>query len=108
MVIFLLALTGLPPTGGFFGKIYLFAAAVETGWLWVAVVGVVTSAISLFYYIGIVVQMYFKDSTEETPSALHAPGLVGAIAVCAAITVLLGILPGSLVEFAKRSLVGLL
>jgi len=108
MLVFMLALTGLPPTGGFFGKIYLFAAAVESGWLWVAVVGVVTSAISLFYYIGIVVQMYFKDSEEGTPSALHAPGLVSAIAVCAVITGLLGIFPGPLVEFAKRSLVGLL
>ena len=108
MLLFMLALTGLPPTGGFFGKIYLFAAAVESGWLWVAVVGVVTSAISLFYYIGIVVQMYFKDSEEGTPPALHAPGLVSAIAVCAVITVLLGILPGPLVELAKRSLDGLL
>ena len=108
MLIFMLALTGIPPTGGFFGKIYLFAAAVESGWLWVAVVGVATSAISLFYYIGIAVQMYLKDSADETPSPLHAPGLVAAIAVCAVVTVLLGILPGPLVEFAKRSLVGLL
>ncbi len=108
MLLFMLALTGIPPTGGFFGKIYLFAAAVESGWLWVAVVGVVTSAISLFYYIGIVVQMYLKDSEEGTPSALHAPGLAGTIALCAVITVLLGIFPGPLVEFAKRSLVGLL
>ena len=108
MLLFMLALTGIPPTGGFFGKIYLFAAAVESGWLWVAVVGVLTSAVSLFYYIGIGVQMYLKESDDDTPSALHAPGLVGAIAVCALITVLLGLLPGPLVEFAKNSLAGLL
>ncbi|MFQ5528095.1 MAG: NADH-quinone oxidoreductase subunit N [Thermoanaerobaculia bacterium] len=108
MLVFMLALTGIPPTGGFFGKIYLFAAAVESGWIWVAVVGVLTSAISLFYYIGIGVQMYLKESKDDTPSALHAPGLVGTIAVCALVTVLLGILPEPLVQFAKNSLVGLL
>jgi len=108
MLVFMLALTGIPPTGGFFGKIYLFAAAVESGWLWVAVVGVVTSAISLFYYLGIAVQMYLKDSTDSSPSALYAPGLIGTIAVCALVTVLLGLFPGPLVEFAKNSLTGLL
>lgn len=108
MLLFMLALTGIPPTGGFFGKIYLFAAAVESGWIWVAVVGVITSAISLFYYIGIGVQMYLKEAGDDTPSALHAPGLVGAIAVCALVTLLLGILPEPLVQFAKNSLAGLL
>lgn len=108
MLLFMLALTGIPPTGGFFGKIYLFAAAVESGWIWVAVVGVLTSALSLFYYLGIAVQMYLKEARDETPSALHAPGLVGAIVVCAVVTVFLGILPGPLVSFAKSSLAGLL
>ena len=107
MLIFMLALTGIPPTGGFFGKIYLFAAAVESGWIWVAVVGVVTSAISLYYYLGIVVQMYLKDPSDDTPLPLAAPGLSGTIAVCAIVTVLLGIFPTSLVEFARNSLIAL-
>jgi NADH-quinone oxidoreductase subunit N len=107
MLIFMLALTGIPPTGGFFGKIYLFAAAVESGWIWVAVVGVITSAISLYYYLGIVVQMYLKESDDETPVPLSAPGLSGTIAVCAIVTVLLGLLPETLVEFAKASLIAL-
>jgi NADH-quinone oxidoreductase subunit N len=107
MLVFMLALTGIPPTGGFFGKIYLFAAAVESGWIWVAVVGVVTSAISLYYYLGIVVQMYLKDAEDDTPLPLAAPGLSGTVALCAIVTVLLGLLPGSLVEFAKSSLIGL-
>ena len=102
-----LALTGIPPTGGFFGKIYLFAAAIEAGWIWVAVVGVVTSAISLYYYLGIVVQMYLKDPSEETPLPLAAPGLSGTVALCAIVTVLLGLLPESLVQFAKNSLIAL-
>ncbi len=107
MLIFMLALTGIPPTGGFFGKIYLFAAAVNTGWVWVAVIGVLTSAISLYYYMGIAVQMYLKESEETTPAPLRSPALVGTVAVCAVVTVLLGILPGPFVEFAKGSLLPL-
>ena len=104
MLIFLLALTGIPQTGGFFGKVYLFAAAVEAGWTWVAVVGVLTSAISLYYYMGIVVQMYLKDSEENTPVPLRAPVLGATLVFCAVATVILGIFPGFFVEFAKSSI----
>ena len=107
MLLFMLALTGIPPTGGFFGKVYLFAAAVEAGWTWVAVVGVLTSALSLYYYWGIVVQMYLKESDDTTPVPLQAPALVAAIGFCALATLLLGILPGPLVEIAKSSLLPL-
>ena len=107
MLLFMLALTGIPPTGGFFGKVYLFAAAVEAGWTWVAVVGVLASALSLYFYFGIVVQMYLKDSDDTTPRPLEAPGLVVVIGSCALVTLLLGILPGPLVEFAKSSLLAL-
>ncbi len=107
MLIFLLALTGIPPTGGFFGKVYLFAAAVESGWTWVALVGVLTSAISLYYYMGIAVYMYLKDSEATTPTPLQSPAVVGTITLCAVVTVLLGVLPGPLVEFAKASLLTL-
>ncbi len=103
MLIFMLALTGIPPTGGFFGKVYLFAAAVEAGWTWVAVVGVLTSAISLYYYMGIVVQMYLKDSEDDTPIPLRAPVLGATLVLCAVATVILGIFPGFFVEFAKSS-----
>ena len=104
MLVFLLALTGIPPTGGFFGKVYLFAAVVEAGWTWVAVVGVLTSAISLYYYMGIVVQMYLKDSEQDTPVPLRSPVLSTTLVVCAVVTVILGIFPGFFVEFAKSSI----
>jgi NADH-quinone oxidoreductase subunit N len=61
----------------------------------------------LYYYLGIVVQMYLKDAEDDTPLPLAAPGLSGTVALCAIVTVLLGLLPGSLVEFAKSSLIGL-
>ncbi len=107
MLVFLLALTGIPPTGGFFGKVYLFAAAVESGWTWVAVVGVVMSAVSLYYYMGIAVYMYLKDSEATTPAPVGSPALLAALGFCAAVTVLLGLLPGPLVEIAKASLLPL-
>jgi NADH-quinone oxidoreductase subunit N len=105
MLVFMLALTGIPPTGGFFGKVYLFAAAVEAGWTWVAVIGVLTSAVSLYYYMGVVVQMYFKDADDTTPMPLRAPVLVATLGLCAFVTVLLGLLPGSLVELARSSVI---
>jgi NADH-quinone oxidoreductase subunit N len=104
MLIFMLALTGIPPTGGFFGKVYLFAAAVQSGWTWVAVVGVLMSAVSLYYYMGIVVYMYLRDSEEDTPAPLPSRLLAGTIGLCALITVLLGLFPGPIVELAKASL----
>jgi NADH-quinone oxidoreductase subunit N len=107
MLVFLLALTGIPPTGGFFGKVYLFAAAIEAGWTWVAVVGVLTSAISLYYYMGVAVQMYLKDSEETTPVPMRAPALVAAIGFCAVVTVLLGLWPGAFVDLAKSSILPL-
>ncbi|HSK78152.1 MAG TPA: NADH-quinone oxidoreductase subunit N [Thermoanaerobaculia bacterium] len=107
MLLFLIALTGIPPTGGFVGKFYLFAAGIEAGWTWVAVVGVLTSAISLYYYFRIVVFMYLKDSDASTPVPLRAPALVGAIAFCALATLVMGILPGPFIELAKSSLLPL-
>jgi len=107
MLVFLLALTGIPPTGGFFGKVYLFAAAVQAGWTWVAVIGVLTSAISLYYYFRIVVYMYLRDSTQATPVPLRSPALVGAIAFCAIATLVLGLYPEPFIQLAKASLLPL-
>src|SRR4029079_7289222 len=101
------ALAGIPPAGGFVGKVYLFAAAIQSGWTWVAVIGVVTSAISLYYYAQIVVQMYLPDSEQNTPVPLRAPALVGVVGFCALATLALGILPGPFIELAKQSLLQL-
>ena len=103
MLFFLLALTGIPPTGGFVGKVYLFAAAVQAGWTWVAVIGVLTSAISLYYYFRLVVYMYLRDSSQATPVPLQARALVAVIAFCALATLVLGLLPGPFINFAQRS-----
>ena len=107
MLIFMLALTGIPPTGGFVGKFYLFAAAIQAGWTWVAVVGVLMSAVSLYYYFRIVMFMYQRDETATTPAPLREPALVGAIVLCCIATLLLGIYPGPFIEFAKSAVLTL-
>jgi len=107
MLLFMIALTGIPPTGGFVGKFYLFAAAIQGGWGWVAVIGVLTSAVSLYYYFRIVLYMYLADSDQTTPTPVRSPALVTAIAVCALATLALGLYPGPFIELAKRSLLPL-
>jgi len=103
MLVFMLALTGIPPTGGFVGKFYLFAAAIQAGWTWVAVVGVVTSAISLYYYFRIVVFMYQTEAGASTPAPAPARGVVVAIALCAAATLLLGLWPAPFIDWARAA-----
>jgi NADH-quinone oxidoreductase subunit N len=107
MLVFMLALTGIPPTGGFVGKFYLFAAAIQGGWTWVAIVGVLMSAVSLYYYFRIVMYMYQRNETATTPAPLREPALVGAIVICFIATLLLGIYPGPFIEFAKSALLPL-
>src|SRR5204862_4979684 len=66
MLIFLLSLAGIPPTAGFIGKYYLFAAAIETGHNTLAVVAVLNAAISIYFYLRIVVAMFMREATEKT------------------------------------------
>lgn len=107
MLLFMIALTGIPPTGGFVGKVYLFASAVEAGWAWVAVVGVVMSAVSLYYYFGVVVSMYLKEPTDTAPAPLPSRSIRFAVAFCALVTLAMGIYPGPFIDFAKTALLPL-
>jgi NADH-quinone oxidoreductase subunit N len=100
MTIFLLSLGGVPPTGGFFGKFYLFRAAMETPQLyWLVVVGVLNSIVSIYYYLRIVVAMYFRDSTRALSPTDGASMRLGILLTAIAV-VLLGVFPGTLVEWA--------
>jgi NADH-quinone oxidoreductase subunit N len=67
MALFMFAMAGIPPTAGFFAKYYVFNAAVERGITWLAVVGVLNSALSLYYYLRVVVYMYFRPAKQDTP-----------------------------------------
>ena len=102
MLLFMLSLGGIPPTAGFMGKFWLFSAAIEKGYVWLAVIGVLNSAISLYYYVRIVVFMYLKkETTGSEPVASPALTLTLAIAVVA--TLALGIYPRLLFEVAEAS-----
>ena len=101
MVIFLLSLGGIPPTAGFIGKYFLFAAAVQAGFGWLAIVAVLMSAVSMFFYLRIVVAMYMKEGSEAEV-AITAP-LKWVAAVSLAITLFVGIAPAPLVNQLTRS-----
>jgi NADH-quinone oxidoreductase subunit N len=102
MLLFMLSLGGIPPTAGFMGKFWLFSAAIEAGYVWLAVIGVLNSAISLYYYIRIVVFMYVKkETTGSEPTA--SPALAFTLAVAVIATIALGIYPRLLFEVAERS-----
>ena len=104
MVIFLVSLTGLPPTAGFIGKLYLFAALIDAKWLWLAIVGALNSVVSLYYYVRIVRNMFLRDSEGDTsPLAFSATQVVLLLALVVP-TLLFGIYFGPITDFANASL----
>ncbi len=102
MLLFMLALGGIPPTAGFMGKFWLFGAAIDAGYVGLAVIGVLNSAISLYYYVRVIVFMYLKKETiGSEPKTSGALALALGIAVVA--TIALGIYPRQLFEVAEAS-----
>lgn len=106
-VIFFLSLAGIPPTGGFVAKFYLFAAAIEAKFLWLAIIGVLNSAVSLYYYFKVVMLMFMTEAEGEIPLSL-SPALTLAIIIMVVATLLIGIYPGPFIEAAKASVLSLL
>jgi NADH-quinone oxidoreductase subunit N len=107
MTIFLLSLGGVPPTGGFFGKFYLFKAAMESPQLtWLVVVGVLNSVVSVYYYLRIVVAMYFKDAVRPLAPTDAASMRIGLLITAVAV-VLLGLFPGTFVDWAGPAIVAI-
>jgi len=104
MTVFLLSLGGFPPTAGFVAKWYVFGAAMETGHYWLAIVGVLSSVVAVFYYLRIVIGMYMTDERPE--GALpRLPGLAMAGLTLALAGVLyLGILPARAIDAARASI----
>lgn len=100
MGLFMLSLAGIPPMAGFFGKYYLFTAAIESGFTWLTIVAVISSIISVYFYIGLIVYMYFKDKEGE---ALQAKaGLAGITLAISGFGILFfGIFPDLLVQLSK-------
>jgi NADH-quinone oxidoreductase subunit N len=104
--VFLLSLIGVPLTGGFFGKFYIFKAALESHLVWLTVLGLLNSAVAAYYYLRIMVMMYMHEPSEAVQSAEPLPFGIGAALVLPALgTLLLGIFPTVLLEFAGKSAV---
>lgn len=106
MAVSLLSLAGLPPMAGFFAKFYLFAAAYQAGLVWLVVLGLINSAISLFYYVWVIRQMYLVAPSDEEP--VRFPATAFASLVVAVVAVLaLGIFSDPFVSFARLAVAGL-
>jgi NADH-quinone oxidoreductase subunit N len=108
LTIFLLSLIGIPMTGGFFAKFYVFSAAVKSNLIWLTIIGVVNSAIGAYYYLRIIVVMYMRESRKPVPVTPVPFGLGLALAISLAATLYLGILPNRVLQYAQQSARGLL
>ncbi len=110
MALFMFSLTGIPPLVGFWAKLYVFRAAVEANFSWLAVAGMVNSAVSAFYYLAVVVQMYMRPTstevqTEAVPLNLRGPVTI-TLTITAIVTVVLGVWPTPLVNLTSLGLFG--
>ena len=102
MLVFMLSLGGIPPTAGFMGKIWIFGAAIDQGFISLAIIGVVNSAISLFYYIRVVVFMWIKDEVMGSEITI-GPAMATALCITLVGTILFGIYPQPLFEQAQAA-----
>lgn len=104
MTVFMLSLTGIPPTLGLVGKFYLFRAVIAADMYWLAIIGVLTSLVSAFYYLRVVVIMYMHEGEPKTTSAPWLGLSWGAMAV---VTLVLSFVPASLFDWASRAVLKL-
>jgi proton-translocating NADH-quinone oxidoreductase chain N len=102
MAVFMLSLTGIPPTAGFFGKFYIFGAAINNGLLWLAIVGIVNSTISLYYYVGVIRAMYLLPPASSERIA-EAPALGVALAITGVATLVVGIFPQPFIDLVGKA-----
>jgi NADH-quinone oxidoreductase subunit N len=104
LTIFLLSLIGVPLTGGFFGKFYIFRAALDSNLVWLTIIGLLNSAVAAYYYLRIIVVMYFNEPGEGANTVQPMTlGLRIAMLASAAGTVILGIFPAVILNFAGKS-----
>ncbi len=103
LTIFLLSLIGIPMTGGFFAKFYVFSAALKANLVWLTIIGVLNSAIGAYYYLRIIVVMYMRESRKEVPVAPIPLGLGLALAASMIATLYLGLLPNRVLQYTQAS-----
>ncbi len=104
MSLFMLSLAGFPPTAGFFAKFYVFSSAVQAGYTWLAVVGVLNSLVGVVYYVGVIVYMWMREPGAAPVRLNLSPALVLALVLAAWGTLQLGLLPSPVLDLARQSL----
>jgi NADH-quinone oxidoreductase subunit N len=102
LTIFLLSLIGIPATGGFFGKLMVFNAALKSNLVWLTIIGVVNSAVAAYYYLRLIVVMYMRDGDDSIPLVRVPTAVTAALVIAAGLTVYLGVMPGRVVAFATQ------
>lgn len=107
LTIFLLSLIGIPMTGGFFAKFYVFSAALKANLIWLTLIGVINSAIGAYYYLRIIVVMYMREPRKEVPVTPIPFALGVALAVSVIATLYLGMLPNRVLRYTQNSAQGL-
>ncbi len=100
MTIFMFSLAGIPPFAGFFGKYYVFLAAVKANLTWLAILGVLTSLISVYYYLRLVVLMYFREGDADLDHSVPRRSMI-ALAIAAISIVVLGLYPSLIVDLTR-------
>ena len=103
LTIFLLSLIGIPMTGGFFAKFYVFSAAVKDNLIWLTIIGVLNSGVGAYYYLRVIVVMYMRESRKEVPVSRVPVALGLALISCVAATVFLGVFPDRVLQYAQNS-----
>ncbi len=103
LTIFLLSLIGIPMTGGFFAKFYVFSAALKANLVWLTLIGVINSAVGAYYYLRIVVVMYMRESRREVPVTPIPFGLGLALVISVVTTLYLGVLPNRILQYTQQS-----
>lgn len=103
MALFMFALAGIPPMAGFFGKYYVFIAAIKADLTWLVIIGVVSSVISVYFYLRVVVYMYFKESTETIHIDKSVAGNT-AVIIAGLLVLVFGILPGTLLNLINSAI----
>jgi NADH-quinone oxidoreductase subunit N len=102
LTIFLLSLIGIPITGGFFAKFYVFSAALQAHLVGLTIIGVINSAVAAYYYLRVIVYMYMRDQRTEAPVAGIPATLGVGLAISAIATIYLGVLPGRVLDYALK------
>jgi len=101
--IFLISLIGIPVTGGFFAKFYVFSASLQSDLVGLTIIGVINSAIGAYYYLKIIVVMYMREPREEVPVLSMPLALGAALAISMAATIYLGVVPDRMLIFLRQS-----